>query len=1033
MVFTSYETISEKTLTFSAIIENKEYLGRRTMTQDTQINRHQLGQLTGANKRDNYYELHYATGEIARLYILADGVFRFFIDPTKNFNENNSPLVDLSKFNNHFFEKSEPRATSDSLIIRSGNYQLIFQQKPALMSIFDERLHRMRMSQANPIELGSDQTIEILKQNKNEFYFGGGLQNGSFSHKGKHISIKCDNLTGDGGVLSQVPFFWSNAGFGELRNTLKFGEYDFGKLNKDAAIIKHESPIFDNFYIIGNSPSDILSKYYLLTGKPMMLPKYALDLGYMGNFLTTLWQPSQASVRNASQYEDGTYYARTTNPEDASGKASLNGEEEYQFSARAMIDRYTKLHFPLGWIVPNYGIKDVNQDAMSVFNDYANTQGVESGIWTNDASSALPKNTSLIATDNSRSNVLDQDNRNLKANLNRKRPLVLSSNGQTGSQSKAALFFGDTGGNWENIGTQVAGFLGASLSGEPLVGSGIDGKIGGGNAQIAIRDFEWKTFTPLLFSINDQGLYDKTPFAFNNKMTRINRAYLALRSHLKNYLYTLIYQTRSGGSIMQPLFMEFPHEQINYTEQVGHEFMLGSNLLIAPITSGREDNNGNSCKDNLYLPNHRTMWIDLFTGEKYLGGRVYNRMSYPIWHLPVFVRGGAIFDLGKRNYVLYPQAKSQVTFYDDNGFTDFAHNHTETTVTSELDSSKLTVTIDPVKGDYTGMETNSTTTINIVCDTYPDRVTVKINDQIVNLPESGTIDAFAHIKEGLYYNTNYSWLPEFDQYREAKQNALQIKLASRDITDSKIEVIIQNFNYGSQTLVHSITDSVLCSPKLPLVDPDKITAHSLSVSWPESTDSVQFEINGILYDGISGGNFTFHELEPNTRYIMRMRYVAGNKVSEWSDPFGAITKKAAIDYAVHDINVDSNYKANPEHPLSYLTDLKLASEWQTQNALTEDNPLTLTFNFNQVEDLSRMVFVPRSIDRDANPLEVSLEISTDGISFKPYGDRINWKSDSKNKVIGLRNISAKAIRLTVYKATGPIVAAREVMFFREKD
>lgn len=42
------------------------------MTQNTQIERHQLGQLIGANKRDHYYELHYSTGEVARLYILAE-------------------------------------------------------------------------------------------------------------------------------------------------------------------------------------------------------------------------------------------------------------------------------------------------------------------------------------------------------------------------------------------------------------------------------------------------------------------------------------------------------------------------------------------------------------------------------------------------------------------------------------------------------------------------------------------------------------------------------------------------------------------------------------------------------------------------------------------------------------------------------------------------------------------------------------------------------------------------------------------------
>lgn len=98
-------------------------------------------------------------------------------------------------------------------------------------------------------------------------------------------------------------------------------------------------------------------------------------------------------------------------------------------------------------------------------------------------------------------------------------------------------------------------------------------------------------------------------------MTQINRAYLKLREQLQTYLYTLIYRAQVGEPILRPLFLEFPHEQVNYTPQVGHEFMLGPNLLISPIVNGREDGNGNSRKDNLYLPNHRTMWVDLFDGK----------------------------------------------------------------------------------------------------------------------------------------------------------------------------------------------------------------------------------------------------------------------------------------------------------------------------------------------------------------------------------------------------------------------------------
>ena len=51
-----------------------------------------------------------------------------------------------------------------------------------------------------------------------------------------------------------------------------------------------------------------------------------------------------------------------------------------------------------------------------------------------------------------------------------------------------------------------------------------------------------------------------------------------------------------------------------------------------------------------------------------------------------------------------------------------------------------------------------------MCDGYPDGLTVKINDKEIPMQEYGTVDTFGHAKEGFFFNTNYSWMPEFDQY-----------------------------------------------------------------------------------------------------------------------------------------------------------------------------------------------------------------------------------------------------------------------------
>ncbi|MCT6812639.1 MAG: alpha-glucosidase, partial [Lactobacillus helsingborgensis] len=150
------------------------------MIQNTQTNKHQLGALTGASKCENYYELHFATGEIAHFYILANGIFRLLLDPTQEFNENRTELIQLAQFDHSAFERSQVRATNDSLIIHSGKYQIIWAQNPAVISIFDETLHHNRMHQSLPLELSNDGTTEFLAENKNEFFYGGGLQNGYF-------------------------------------------------------------------------------------------------------------------------------------------------------------------------------------------------------------------------------------------------------------------------------------------------------------------------------------------------------------------------------------------------------------------------------------------------------------------------------------------------------------------------------------------------------------------------------------------------------------------------------------------------------------------------------------------------------------------------------------------------------------------------------------------------------------------------------------------------------------------------------------
>ena len=63
----------------------------------------------------------------------------------------------------------------------------------------------------------------------------------------------------------------------------------------------------------------------------------------------------------------------------------------------------------------------------------------------------------------------------------------------------------------------------------------------GGDAVLATRDYQWKTFTQLMLNMDGWGSYVKAPYTFGDPYTGISRMYLKLKSTLMPYLYTSAY------------------------------------------------------------------------------------------------------------------------------------------------------------------------------------------------------------------------------------------------------------------------------------------------------------------------------------------------------------------------------------------------------------------------------------------------------------------------------------------------------------
>ena len=271
--------------------------------------------------------------------------------------------------------------------VGTDRIRVTFDKTTTLMSVKDLQTGRTVLEEAAPAAFDKKQVTMTLKEQPQEYFYGGGVQNGRFSHKGKTIAIENQNSWTDGGVASPNPFYWSTAGYGILWYTFAQGEYDFGRKQQGLVTLSHRTDYLDLFVMVNEQPVALLNDYYQLTGNPVLLPKFGFYEGHLNAYNRDYWKEDEKGIL----FEDGKRY-KESQKDNGGIKESLNGEKQnYQFSARAVIDRYKAHDMPLGWLLPNdgygagygqTGTLDGNIQNLKSLTDYAHQNGVEIGLWT---------------------------------------------------------------------------------------------------------------------------------------------------------------------------------------------------------------------------------------------------------------------------------------------------------------------------------------------------------------------------------------------------------------------------------------------------------------------------------------------------------------------------------------------------------------------------------------------------------------------------------------------------------------------------
>ena len=730
------------------------------------------------------------------------------------------------------------------ITLTTAQVRIELNKQTGLMKVFNPLTGKCVIEEVAPVVFGPKEVTVTLKENPEEYFYGGGVQNGRFSHKGKVIAIENQNSWTDGGVASPAPFYWSTNGYGMMWYTFRKGEYDFGATEKNTVKLSHNSSYLDIFYMVNDGAVSLLNDFYQLTGNPVLLPKFGFYEGHLNAYNRDYWKEDEKGIL----FEDGKRY-KESQKDNGGIKESLNGEKNnYQFSARAVIDRYKNHDMPLGWLLPNDGYGagygqtetlDGNIANLKSLGEYARKNGVEIGLWTQ--SDLHPKEgvSALLQRDIVKE-VRDAGVRVLKTDVawvgagysfglngvadvghimpyygNDARPFIISLDGWAGTQRYAGIWSGDqTGGEWEYIRFHIPTYIGSGLSGQPNICSDMDGIFGGKNAAVNIRDFQWKTFTPMQLNMDGWGANEKYPHALGEPATSINRMYLKLKSELMPYTYSFAREAVDGMPLIRAMFLDYPNEY-TYGTATRYQYMYGTDFLVAPVYQNtKADKEGNDIRNGIYLP--EGTWIDYFSGEKYEGNRILSNFDTPVWKLPVFVKNGAIIPMTQPNnnvseidpslriYEFYPNRHTATVEYDDDGVTEAYRQEksVSTLIESNVDAkNRVTITIHPTAGSFDGFVKDKKTELRINVTEKPKKLTARINNKKVKLTEVSTAAELLNGENVFWYeetpnlNKFATKGSEFEKVVITKNPLLHIKLGSTDITANRIELDVEGFRF----------------------------------------------------------------------------------------------------------------------------------------------------------------------------------------------------------------------------------------------
>ena len=273
-----------------------------------------------------------------------------------------------------------------------------------------------------------------------------------------------------------------------------------------------------------------------------------------------------------------------------------------------------------------------------------------------------------------------------------KRGLILSRYAGLGSHRYPVGFSGDSVVSWKSLAFQPYFTATAANAGFPFWSHDIGGFTGGiRDSELFVRWLQLGVFSSILRLHSARNPFaSKEPWSYAEEVRPTIGKFLRLRHKLVPYIYTeTARQHKEGIPMIRPVYYDYPGRM--YPEKTRpytcrNQYFFGGQLMVCPITEPA-DFVTKTASVKAWIP--EGIWTDLFTGRVYRGERL-TVLNRPMGQYPVLARAGAIVPLSadhktvnnpeQLEILVFPGANGSYTLFEDDGETD-AEEKYETTFT----------------------------------------------------------------------------------------------------------------------------------------------------------------------------------------------------------------------------------------------------------------------------------------------------------------------------------------------------------------